>query len=410
MSSHDATPESTGALVHGSRWHLPPLAVDLALALAVTVVTLWGTYSESNPSTEALRVAGGHVITPAPAPAYLLVAAAGLSLIWRRSHPRAVLGACLAGVLAFAALGYVSYAALIIPPIPLYVVALTVPALEAVSLAAATLAALGAVLLTSPGNSVSVGDIALAALVAVSVLAGIATANRRRYIDAIRARAELIERTHQEDTRRRVDAERLRIARELHDVVAHTMSTINVQAGVAAYVADDLPPAAAGALQAIKTASKDGLRELRAILTVLRQADESEPNQPQPSLARLDALVAGVTAAGLPTTVVATGRPPRPLPPAVDLAAYRIVQESLTNAIRHAGPATATVHIGYDQDTVSLRITDTGSRPPATARTDGHGLIGMRERAASIGGTLATGRTPAGGFEVLACLPLGSRP
>jgi signal transduction histidine kinase len=313
-------------------------------------------------------------------------------------------------VFAFAALGYAGYAALIIPPIPLYAVALTVPALEAITLAAGTLIALGAVILTGPHNSVSAGDVGLAALVAVSVLAGIANANRRRYIDAIRARTELIERTHQEDTRRSVDAERLRIARELHDVVAHTMSTINVQAGVAAYVADDLPPAAADALHAIKTASKDGLRELRAVLAVLRQADEPDPNQPQPGLARLDALVAGVTAAGLPTTVLATGRSTGPLPPAVDLAAYRIVQESLTNAIRHAGPATATVHLSYDRDTVSLRITDTGQGSHSAPRFDGHGLIGMRERATSAGGTLSAGRTRAGGFEVLARLPLGPLP
>ena len=157
MSSHDTTPDATGGFIHGVRWRVPPLAIDLAVALAVTGVTLWGTYSESNPSTEALRVSDGHVITPAPAPAYLLVAAAGLSLIWRRSHPRAVLGACLAGVLAFAALRYVSYAALIIPPIPLYAVALAVPALEAITLAAGTLIALGAVLLASPHNSVSAG-------------------------------------------------------------------------------------------------------------------------------------------------------------------------------------------------------------------------------------------------------------
>jgi signal transduction histidine kinase len=264
------------------------------------------------------------------------------------------------------------------------------------------------VIIAGPVDHVTSGDIALSALVAVAALAGIAAANRRRYLQEVQARTELVQRTQQEATRRSVDAERLRIARELHDVVAHTMSTINVQAGVAAYVAEDLPAATADALAAIKTASKDALRELRAILTVLRQADELEPNQPQPGLGRLDALVAGVTAAGLPTTVVTTGERPPALPPAVDLAAYRIVQESLTNAIRHAGPATATVHVNYSQHDLRLRITDTGAGPASDGTSSGHGLIGMRERATATGGALVFGPGHDGGFAVTARLPMRS--
>jgi signal transduction histidine kinase len=394
----------------GSRGRLSPLGVDAVLAVAVAAVTVWGCYSESHPSTPALAVTQGQTIHPAPAWAYLLVAAAGLALIWRRRKPRVALAVALIGVLVFTALGYLSYAALIIPPIALYTVALTASVPEAVILGLLTLVALGGVAITGPSAGVSSGDIALAGLVAVAVLAGIAGANRRRYIAAVRARAELIERTQEDKTRRGIDAERLRIARELHDVVAHTMSTINVQAGVAAYVAEDLPPATAEALHAIKTASKDGLRELRAILSVLRQADEADANQPQPGLARLDTLVAGVVAAGLPTTVAITGSPPRVLPPAVDLATYRIVQESLTNAIRHAGPATATVEIGYGDRDLHLRITDTGRGPADTPAEGGHGLIGMRERAAAVGGTLDIGRARCGGFEVSAHLPWEPRP
>jgi signal transduction histidine kinase len=384
---------------------LPAVAVDVTSALAVTAVTVWGCYSESNPSAEAARILGGAVITPAPAWAYLLPVVAGLALIWRRRHPRLVLAVSIAGVLAFTALGYLGYAALIIPPIALYTVALTVGTAEALLLAGVTLLALGSAVVSGP-DRISSGDIGLAALVAVAALAGIAGANRRRYIEAVRARSELIERTQQETTRRSVDAERLRIARELHDVVAHTMSTINVQAGVATYVIEDLPPAAADALKAIKTASKEGLRELRAILAVLRQADDPDSNQPQPGLARIDALVAGATAAGLPTTVVTTGSPPAVLPPAVDLAAYRIAQESLTNAIRHAGPATATVQITYSHHDVSVRITDTGWGPPLAPTPEGNGLIGMRERAIAAGGELHAGPSPDGGFEVTAQLPL----
>jgi signal transduction histidine kinase len=398
---------------HTTRWRLPPLGTDLALAAAVTGTSVWGCYSESNPSTRALRFLDGHAITPAPALAYLLVAAAGLALIWRRRHARAVLGVTLAGVLAFTVLGYASYAALVIPPLALYTVALVVPAGEAVAFGAVTLLALAGAAFAGPAGSASSGDIVLAGLVTVAVATGIAGASRRRYLDAVRARSEavrahseLAERTHQEQTRRIVDAERLRIARELHDVVAHTMSTINVQAGVAAYVGGDLPPAAAGAFQAIKAASKDGLRELRAILAVLRQVDDPESTQPQPGLARLDALVAGVTAAGLPTAVITAGEPPDVLPPAVDLAAYRIVQESLTNAIRHAGRAAATVAITYGRREVCVRVTDTGWGPPAAGMPGGHGLIGMRERAAAAGGEFTAGRAPGGGFEVTARLPL----
>ena len=393
----------------GVRWRPSPRAVDAVLAFAITAVVLWGAYSESHPTSAGTRAAEGHTIAPASAWAYLILAAAGLSLIWRRRHPRAVLAASLVGVLAFTALGYFGEAALVVPPIALFSVAQTRSAREAAALGSVTLLVIAGVIVLGPVDHLTSGDIGLLAVVAVALLGGIASANRRRYDEEARARSELLERTHREEARRKVDAERLRIARELHDVVAHTMSTINVQAGAATYLADDLPPRAADALDAIRLASKDGMRELRAILAVLRQVDDPESKQPQPGLGRLEALVAGAGAAGLPTTVVTTGRPSSDLPPAVDLAAYRIIQESLTNAIRHAGPATATVHITYGPDEVGLRITDTGAGAPVTGTTSGHGLVGMRERAAAAGGDLAVGRTRAGGFQVSARLPLGSR-
>jgi signal transduction histidine kinase len=233
----------------------------------------------------------------------------------------------------------------------------------------------------------------------VVVVAGIAVANRRAYVASIRDRAE-------HDARRRLDEERLRIARELHDVVAHTMATINVQAGVAAHVLPTRPEVAAESLQAIKTASKEGLRELRAILNVLRQADDADPTQPAPGTARLEDLIAGARRAGLETTLTVTGNPV-PLPGAVDLAAYRIIQESLTNTIRHAGPATAAVALGYARDELRIDVTDTGRGQAVIAGNgDGHGLAGMRERAAAVGGTVEAGPGPAGGFLVAARLPL----
>ena len=241
-------------------------------------------------------------------------------------------------------------------------------------------------------------------MVAVVVFAGIAVANRRAYT------ASMLERAEQE-ARRRVDEERLRIARELHNVVAHTMATINVQAGVAAHVLSSRPEAAAESLQAIKAASKEGLKELRAILNVLRQADDADPTQPAPGTAQLEDLIAGARRAGLETTFTVTGEPV-PLPTAVDLAAYRIVQESLTNAIRHAGPATAAVSLGYHPGELRIDVTDTGrGQPtgPAAGQSGGHGLAGMRERAATVGGTVETGPASGGGFRVAARLPVGGQ-
>ena len=245
------------------------------------------------------------------------------------------------------------------------------------------------------------------AVIAAAVFGGIAVRNRNAYVASIQARAE-------GEALRRVDEERLRIARELHDVVAHTMATINVQAGMAAHVLADQPAVAGEALQTIRAASKDGLRELRAILNVLRQADEGDPTQPAPGLAQLDALVSGAERAGLPVAVRRFGSP-RKLPAPVDVTAYRIVQESLTNVIRHAGPATATVVISYDGLGLQLEVTDTGlgvgpGPLPLAGGTGGYGLTGMRERVAAVGGTIQAGPGTGGGFRVLARLPAPPQP
>jgi signal transduction histidine kinase len=178
---------------------------------------------------------------------------------------------------------------------------------------------------------------------------------------------------------------------------------------VAAHVLPTHPEAVAESLRAIKAASKEGLRELRAILNVLRQADDADPTQPAPGTAQLDALVDRARQAGLDTTLTVTGTPV-PLPAAVDLAAYRIIQESLTNTIRHAGPASAVVSLGYHHDELRIEVTDTGRGVAVEAGpAGGHGLVGMRERAASVGGTVETDPRPGGGFRVAARLPLGGR-
>jgi signal transduction histidine kinase len=302
---------------------------------------------------------------------------------------------------------------------------------------------MGATAANNPLGATSGGFIVIPANVAVALFAGIAIGNRRAYVEALRDRAE-------RDARRQVDEERLRIARELHDVVAHTMATINVQAGAAAALLRDRPDQAAESLAAIRAASKDGLRELRAILNVLRHVDEgADPTQPAPGLARLLALAVGVRQAGLPVVVTVTGQP-RPLPAVTDLAAFRIIQEALTNSIRHAGPATAHVSVSYTDSDLRIEVTDTGCglasstaeaafaaftasaisgasaaifRVPGalgaphvpgangTGGNDpGHGLRGMRERAAAAGGTIEIGPDPSGGFRVAVLLPLEPAP
>jgi signal transduction histidine kinase len=381
------------------RWR-DSTAHDVVSALVVTAVLLAGSYGEAHPNQPFDQVQNGYHAPNPPAAALLLVAAACLVLAGKRRYPIAVLGISTAAVIAYSALGNENGAVLLAPAIALFSVAQAVAVKRALVLAAGTLVALMAA--TAAGNPfgpIGGGFFLLPALIAAPLFGGIAIANRRAYVASIQQRAE-------DEARRRVDDERLRIARELHDIVAHTMATINVQAGVAEHVLGSNPAAAGDALHAIKVASKDGLRELRAILNVLRQADEGDPAQPVPGLAQLDALIAGACKAGLPTKLTRSGLP-RELPAAVDLAAYRIVQESLTNVIKHAGPASATVGLCYDDAAIRIEIADNGRgvAPRPVGDGTGHGLIGMRERAASVGGTLQAGPGRGRGYLVTALLP-----
>jgi signal transduction histidine kinase len=387
---------------------------DAVLAVSMTALIVLGSLGEAYPTNSGDRIPG---LVPPPWPAYLLVGAAGVALLWRRRWPVPVWAFTMATVMAYSLLGYVYGAALLAPTIALYTVITFGGVRRALLLGAASVVLLMAAGAFGPFNGIGGPVTVVPFEMAASVCLGLAMANRRAYIQEIRDRADRAERTREEEARRRVDVERLRIARELHDVVAHTMATINVQASAAAHLLPDDPPAVADALGAIRAASKDGLRELRTILNVLRAADEPDPTQPQPGLAQLDALVATTRRAGLPTTVRWAGSPTDTLPgtlpdlpPAVDLAGYRIVQESLTNTLRHAGPATATVEVAIDDGHLTVTVTDTGHGPPGTSGngggSGGHGLAGMRERAVSVGGTLEAGPAAGGGFRVAARLPL----
>jgi signal transduction histidine kinase len=389
------------------RWQ--PASRDAMFAASITLLTLVGAVGEAHPRQPIDKVG----VPPTPDAAFLLVAVAGLALAWRLRYPLQVLCVSMAAVVAFTLLGYVNGAALILPAAALWAAASVMPISKSAAWAVASTAILmGTTALASPFGPTGGGFVLIPANMAVGLFGGIAVRNRRAYVSSLRENAA-------RDARRLLDEERLRIARELHDVVAHTMATINVQASAAARVLASRPEQAAESLAAIRAASKDGLRELRAILNVLRQADEAaDPTQPAPGLARLDALATGVSQAGVPVTVTVTGQP-RPVPAVADLAAFRIIQEALTNTIRHAGPATATVTLCYAGTELRIEVTDTGRGPgrgtaprtgPAADGGSGHGLRGMRERAAAAGGEVEAGRAPSGGFRVAVRLPLQPGP
>jgi signal transduction histidine kinase len=232
------------------------------------------------------------------------------------------------------------------------------------------------------------------------------------HIREVEQRAEEAERTRDEAGRRRAVEERLRIARELHDSLTHSISVIQVQAGVAVHLArkrgEEVPPA----LLAIEEAGADAARELRETLGVLRAQDDCDGS----GLGHLDGLLARARAAGLPVTVQVTG-PERPLPADVDQAAYRIVQEALTNVSRHAGQASASVQLRYAPDALTVQVDDDGEGGAAAGGSNGSrsagpglGLIGMRERVSALGGRLHAGPQPRGGFRVRAELPVRAAP
>ncbi len=225
--------------------------------------------------------------------------------------------------------------------------------------------------------------------------------SRRRETRQLAVRAEVAERTRAEHAARAVADERARIARELHDLVAHSMGVIVIQAQAGQRAVDANPAAARGAFAAVETAGRQGLVEMRRLLHLLTAADDGSVS-PQPSLRELDDLVGRVRAAGVPVDVRVDGDVAQ-LPAGVDLAAYRIVQEALTNVLKHAGPASVTVRVRLVGGALDVEVCDDG-RPPDGSSVGGHGLVGMTERASLYGGSVEAGRLPGGGFRVHARL------
>jgi signal transduction histidine kinase len=219
-----------------------------------------------------------------------------------------------------------------------------------------------------------------------------------------RDRAREEERARGQEALARAGQERLRIARELHDLLAHNVSLINVQAGVALHLLDEQPQRARPALEAIKQASSDTLREVRSVLDILRRPDERPPRAPTPGIAGLDDLISRTSAAGIPVRSEVRGEP-RIMPASVDLAVYRIVQEALTNVARHADPAAAVVRLSYGEGDITVEVDDDGRRPRGNGM-GGNGIPGMRERVVALGGEFSAGPRPDDGFRVRAQLPL----
>jgi signal transduction histidine kinase len=365
---------------------------DFALAVGLGALITVGTYFASHNQPERRPFDGWTV-------ALLLVAVGALAV--RRRFPVVTLVLVFGSALLYFGFGYAN------GPVWLaLIVAYFTAILRGHRLAAAIVAVLGfvtfpwfdQVLRDRPGPT----PVALAGLAAwLLVLLGTAEfvrIRRERALEALRIK--------EEEALRRASEERLRIARELHDALGHHLSLINVQSGVALHLNERLPEPVLSSLTAIKEASKEALAELRSVLDILRQEGERAPRSPMSTLSRLHDLIAQSGAAGLDVRIETDGEE-RQLPFGVDVAAFRIVQEALTNVTRHAGPTTATVRLTYGQKELTVEIDNEGRGSNGTSPAGGgKGIQGMRERVSALGGNLEAGPRPEGGFHVLARLPL----
>jgi signal transduction histidine kinase len=348
---------------------------------------------------------------PVDALAYALGLGQAAALLARHRWPRTVLVAAGGLQQTYLMLDYPAFSAALPLAIPFYSVVISGHLRFAIGLAALLVGGqtLGRLFEGDAPYPVFVGAFYEAALLALLLSLGEVVRSRRAWQAEVHARMQRSEEDARRESRRRVTEERLRIARDIHDVVAHTISVVVVQSSLAADVLDHNPQQAREALRTIRDASRDALNELRSTIGVLRSGDATEdgPRPLVPGLDQVQTLVDAAAASGLRVDVERLGEP-RPLPAAVDQTAYRIVQEALTNVLRHARASLARVSICYEPDGLALEVIDDGSAAPATARSapPGHGLIGMGERAAALGGTLQAGRSEQGGFQVRARLPL----
>lgn len=354
-----------------------------------------------------------HGIFPALSP--LLGALSCTALLWRRERPQAVVATTLVCTAVLEALGD-SLSPVVAGPmiVALYSLAIETDRRTAWIWASGTTLILLAISFPIVGGSfVRPERIGLIAWNLLPAAMGDSARSRRAYIAAAEARAELAERTREEEALRRVDEERIRIARELHDVVAHHMALASTQARTATYLLRTRPEHALPMMEHLCATTASALEELKATVGLLRRKGDSDsPLEPTPGLAQLPALLVGFAHSGLDVSVTVEGER-RALSSAVELTAYRIVQEALTNVAKHSGSATASVLLVYGNASLTVSVTDDGTSTPSTRQgpgrgSAGFGLIGMRERALSVGGSLSVGPRPEGGFLVAAALPLES--
>jgi signal transduction histidine kinase len=380
---------------------LSPLAIDAGLALAIAAALVL-----------TISIAEEQDATRSPdALAYLLGVSLAALLLLRRRWPLGVLVGSVGLLAVYYGLDYPAFSPAVALAVPAYFAALAGRGVAATMVLGAFVVVGGTVARFDEGESLAdvLRDslITDAALLAAVLLLGEAVRNRRAWAGEVRERLLRAEQEREREAERRVQQERLRIAREMHDVLAHTIAAINVRAGVGADVIDDSPEKARQSLLDIRRQSRDAIAELKATLGVLRGGATEAPRAPAPGLAQLDGLIEMAGGAGVGVEVSVTGEA-RPLPAVVNLTAYRVVQESLTNVIRHAPSSPARVHVHFDADALVVRVEDDGDGTANGAA--GYGLVGMRERVAAVGGTLDAGPAAGGGFRVHATLPIGRAP
>ncbi len=379
-------------MIHVSHAKVPPRA-DLAIAAVLTVVGVVGTTA-----TDGMNGADERV----DATALGMVVAAALAVAFRRRWPLPVLAVVTALVSAYLLLGY-PYGPVFFPFfVAVYTVAAhRTTATAAIAAVAAYAALLGHLFTHEAAVGGFAGVVPAAAWVVVPSAIGI----------TVRLTREARQREQAEAVRERVYDERMRIAQEVHDVVGHGLAAIKMQADVALHLLARKPEQAEQALEAISRTSTEALAEVRATLAVVRQPESARA--PTPALARLDELRRRMTEAGVRVDVHTTGTP-RQLPAAVELAGYRVVQEALTNVLRHGEHKVATVRVAHDTDAVVITVTNPLPHSPAAAETaterTGYGISGMAERVEALGGTFSAGPTDDDRFEVRASIPTGSRP
>lgn len=376
-----------------ARW---PRAADAGLAV---FVFLWSVFVADGDDTLAVRA-----FSDVPPAAVFFYALGAGALYWRRQRPLAVLGVSLLVLVALTAMSFPN--SVWSMPFALY----------AVGRYAASdrwsYAGLGAALALATVHSLVEGD-SLSDMGFGSVFIfmiwyiGRYLRVRGNYLRLLEERAAQLEREQDSEARRAVADERTRIARELHDVVAHRVSLMTVQAGAAKTVVADDPQSSVQAMEAVENAGRQALDELRHLLGVLRPESEASGLGPQPGLADVPRLVQELREADLDVSLTMDDTP-EDLPARVALSAYRIIQEALTNVLKHAGPDARTeIRLGVDNEEIAIEITDNG-RGASLLPGSGHGIVGMRERAQLLGGRLDARPRPGGGFKVVARLPMGA--